>query len=77
MIKLVSPDADSKLSPLITLLLLFVPAGKSMPLRVLLLLLLVLFVKAILMPLTVVDVLVVLLSVTPNVCADVAFVPEE
>ena len=54
--KLVNPVADSKLTPLTRLVLLFEATGKSMPFKVLELLVLVALVKARLRPFTVVAV---------------------
>jgi len=66
LIKFVKPVPDSKVMPLIILVLLLVAAAKSMPLRILVLLVLVAFVKFTVSPLTVVPVTEVLLFVTPN-----------
>ncbi len=52
LIKLVNPDADAKLTPLITLELLLVAAGKLMPLSALVLLLFVALASVIFTPLT-------------------------
>ena len=74
--KSLNPVADSKLMPLITLVLLLVAAAKSSPLRILVLLVLTALARVMVCPLTVVGVLVVLLFVTPSTWAEVASVPE-
>ena len=63
---LVKPVALSKLIPLMTLVLLFEAAGKLIPFKVLVLLVLVELVKATLKPLTVVALAPVLLLVNVN-----------
>ena len=64
--KLLNPVADAKLMPLITFVLLLDAAGKLIPLRVLVLLVLVELVKAMLMPLTAVVVALVFAFVKAN-----------
>jgi len=64
--KLLKPVAEAKLTPLMTLVLLLVAAGKLIPLMTSVLLVLVALLKAMLTPLTVVEVTPVLELVTDN-----------
>jgi len=66
LIKLVKPVADWKSMPLMTLLLLFVAAGKLIPFKVLVLLVFVALLRVRFSPLTVIGLAVVLLLVIPS-----------